>query len=44
MLLFDRFLDEFRVFWLANAKFLLKRQPYSEAAAELIFMACDGRG
>ncbi len=38
-LLFGRFLDDFRVFWLANAEFFLKRQPYSEAAAELIFMA-----
>ncbi len=38
-LLFDRFLDEFRAFWLANAEFFLQRQPYSEAAAELIFMA-----
>ncbi len=38
-LLFDRFLDDFRTFWLANAEFFLKRQPYSEAAAELIFMA-----
>ncbi len=38
-LLFDRFLDEFRDFWLANAEFFLERQPYSEAAAELIFMA-----
>ncbi len=38
-LLFDRFLDEFRAFWLANAEFFLERQPYSEAAAELIFMA-----
>ncbi len=38
-LLFGRFLDEFRAFWLANAEFFLERQPYSEAAAELIFMA-----
>ena len=36
---FDRFLDDFRTFWLAHAEFFLKRQPYSEAAAELIFMA-----
>ncbi len=38
-LLFDRFLDDFRSFWLANAELFLKRQPYSEAAAEMIFMA-----
>ncbi len=38
-LLFDRFLDDFRAFWLGNAEFFLKRQPYSEAAAEMIFMA-----
>jgi len=38
-LLFDRFLDDFRAFWLQNAEFFLQRQPYSEAAAEMIFMA-----
>lgn len=32
-------LDEFRAFWCENADFFLRRQPYSEAAAELIFMA-----
>ncbi len=36
---FDRVLDDFRTFWLAHAEFFLKRQRYSEAAAELIFMA-----
>ena len=36
---FEALLDEFRAFWCEHAEFFLKRQPYSEAAAELIFMA-----
>jgi type II secretory pathway predicted ATPase ExeA len=32
-------LDEFRAFWCQHAEFFLARQPYSEAAAQLIFMA-----
>ena len=32
-------LEEFRAFWCQHAEFFLARQPYSEAAAELIFMA-----
>jgi hypothetical protein len=36
---FDRLLGDFREFWLQHAEFFLARQPYSEAAAQLIFMA-----
>ncbi|HEX3532520.1 MAG TPA: ATP-binding protein [Thermoanaerobaculia bacterium] len=36
---FDKILDDFRDFWCQHAEFFLTRQPYSEAAAELIFMA-----
>jgi hypothetical protein len=36
---FDKLLDDFKAFWCQNAEFFLKRQPYSEAAAQLIFMA-----
>jgi hypothetical protein len=36
---FDKILDDFRAFWCQNAEFFLTRQPYSEAAAQLVFMA-----
>ena len=36
---FDQLLDDFRVFWIANAEAYLQRAPYSEAAAQLVFMA-----
>lgn len=35
----DRLLDGFREFWCEHAEHFLDRQPYSEAAAQLIFMA-----
>lgn len=35
----EKILDEFRAFWCEHAEFFLSRQPYSEAAAQLIFMA-----
>ena len=35
---FDRLLDDFESFWLTNAEEFLGRQPYSEAAAHLVFM------
>lgn len=35
----DALLDEFRTFWCQHAEFFLERQPYSEAAAQLVFMA-----
>lgn len=35
----DRILSDFRAFWCQNAEFFLDRQPYSEAAAQLVFMA-----
>ncbi len=35
----DRLLAGFRAFWCEHAEFFLSRQPYSEAAAQLIFMA-----
>jgi hypothetical protein len=35
----DKLLTDFRAFWCQNAEFFLARQPYSEAAAQLIFMA-----
>lgn len=36
---FDRLLDQFTAFWRQHAESFLKRQPYSEAAAQLICMA-----
>lgn len=36
---FEKLLDDFTAFWCQNAEFFLARQPYSEAAAQLIFMA-----
>ncbi|HEV2851291.1 MAG TPA: ATP-binding protein [Thermoanaerobaculia bacterium] len=36
---FGKLLDDFKSFWCENADFFLKRQPYSEAAAQLVFMA-----
>ena len=38
-LLFDHLLDGFADFWREHAEHFLTRQPYSEAAAQLIFMA-----
>ncbi len=38
-LLFDKLLAGFADFWRLHAEHFLKRQPYSEAAAQLIFMA-----
>ncbi len=38
-LLFERLLDEFQAFWCEHAEFYLERQPYSEAAAQLVLMA-----
>jgi hypothetical protein len=35
----DRLLSDFQAFWCQHAEFYLSRQPYSEAAAQLIFMA-----
>ncbi len=35
---FDRLLADFVAFWRANAESFLRRQPYSEAAAQLVFM------
>lgn len=36
---FDKLLEEFRSFWCQHAEIYLERQPYSEAAAQLVFMA-----
>jgi hypothetical protein len=36
---FDKILEDFRLFWCQHAEFFLARQPYSEAAAQLVFMA-----
>lgn len=36
---FEQMLDAFVEFWLENAELYLARQPYSEAAAQLVFMA-----
>jgi hypothetical protein len=36
---FDLLLDNFRAFWCENAEDFLARAPYSEAAAQLVFMA-----
>jgi hypothetical protein len=38
-LLWDDLLEGFTAFWKLNAEWMLKRQPYSEAAAQLVFMA-----
>ena len=38
-LLFDEMIEGFALFWRQHAEHFLKRQPYSEAAAQLIFMA-----
>jgi hypothetical protein len=38
-LLFDKLLDDFRAFWCQHAEFFIARQPYPEAAAQLVFMA-----
>ncbi len=38
-LLWNELLDGFTAFWKSNAEWMLKRQPYSEAAAQLVFMA-----
>lgn len=35
----EKILEDFRAFWCQNAEFFLERQPYSEAAAQLVFMA-----
>lgn len=36
---FGKLLQDFRAFWLENAEAFLQRAPYSEAAAQLVFMA-----
>jgi len=36
---FDALLEDFRAFWLENAESFLELAPYSEAAAQLVFMA-----
>lgn len=36
---FAKLLHDFRAFWLVNAEAFLERAPYSEAAAQLVFMA-----
>lgn len=38
-LLFDRLLADFVEFWRENGEILVAAQPYSEAAAQLVFMA-----
>jgi hypothetical protein len=38
-LLWDEMLDGFTTFWKGNAEWMLSRQPYAEAAAQLVFMA-----
>jgi hypothetical protein len=38
-LLWDDLPDAFTAFWKSNAEWMLRRQPYSEAAAQLVFMA-----
>lgn len=38
-LLFEQLLEGFAAFWRQHAEHFLHRQPYSEAAAQLIFMA-----
>lgn len=39
MLRIEALLDDFTAFWCQHAEFFLERQPYSEAAAQLVFMA-----
>ena len=36
---FDQLMDDFRAFWIENAEVYLASAPYSEAAAQLVFMA-----
>ena len=36
---FEQLLDDFRVFWVQHAESFLARAPYTEAAAQLVFMA-----
>ncbi len=36
---FEQLLDDFRTFWIANAEAFLNQAPYSEAAAQIVFMA-----
>ncbi len=36
---FDKLLDDFVTFWRLHAESFLRRQPYSEAAAQLVCMA-----
>ena len=38
-LLFSKMIEGFALFWRQHAEHFLKRQPYSEAAAQLVFMA-----
>ncbi len=38
-LLWNGLLDGFTAFWKGNAEWMLERQPYSEAAAQLVFMS-----
>ncbi len=38
-LLWDDLLDGFTAFWKSNAEWMLRRQPYSEAAAQLVISA-----
>jgi hypothetical protein len=38
-LLWDEILDGFTAFWKSNAEWMLHRQPYSEAASQLVFSA-----
>ena len=38
-LLWDALLDGFTAFWISNAEWMLRRQPYSEAAAQLVLCA-----
>ncbi len=38
-LAFEALLEGFRAFWIENAESMLQRTPYSEAAAQLVFMA-----
>ena len=36
---FEQLMDDFRAFWVENAETYLQTAPYSEAAAQLVFMA-----
>ncbi len=38
-LLWDELLDGFTAFWKLNAEWMIRRQPYSEAAAQLVISA-----